>query len=62
MVEVDVDDPTTNVRDVAPWQSIHQLPRLLITPELDQPDHEDQSLQAIEEPARIIDAVKILRI
>jgi hypothetical protein len=34
----------------------------LITPELDQPDHEDQSLQAIEEPTRIIDAIKILRI
>jgi hypothetical protein len=31
----------------------------LITPELDQYDHEDQSLQAIEEPARIIDAIKI---
>jgi hypothetical protein len=60
MVEVDVDDPTTNVRDVPPLQSIHQLPRLLIMPELDQPDHEDQSLQAIEEPARIIDAIKIL--
>jgi hypothetical protein len=29
-------------------------------PELDQPDHEDQSLQAIEEQARIIDAIKIL--
>jgi hypothetical protein len=60
MVEVNVDDPTTNVRDVAPLQSIHQLPRLLIMPELDQPDHEDQSLQPIEEPARIIDAIKIL--
>jgi hypothetical protein len=62
MVEVDIDDPTTNVRDVAPKQSIHQLLRLLITPGLDQPDHEDQSLQAIGEPARIIDAIKILRI
>jgi hypothetical protein len=30
--------------------------------ELDQPDHEDQSLQAIEEPARIIDAIKIFGI
>jgi hypothetical protein len=29
-------------------------------PERDQPDHEDQSLQAIEEAARIIDAIKIL--
>jgi hypothetical protein len=29
-------------------------------PELDKPDHEDQSLQAIEEPIRIIDAIKIL--
>jgi hypothetical protein len=29
-------------------------------PELDQPDQEDQSLQAIEKPARILDAIKIL--
>jgi hypothetical protein len=62
MVEADIDDLTTNVRDVVPEQSIHQLPRLLITLEQDQPDHEDQSLQAIEEPTRIIDAIKILRI
>jgi hypothetical protein len=34
----------------------------LTTPELDQPDHEDQFLQAIEELARIVDAIKILRI
>jgi hypothetical protein len=31
-------------------------------PELDQLDQEDQSLPTIEEPARIIDAIKILRI
>jgi hypothetical protein len=34
----------------------------LITLELDQPDNEDQFLQAIEELARIIDTIKILRI
>jgi hypothetical protein len=34
----------------------------LTTPVLDQPDHEDQLLQAIKELARIVDAIKILRI
>jgi hypothetical protein len=51
VVEVDIDDLTMNVRDVAPYQSLHQLPRLSMTRERDRPDHKGLFLRAIEEQA-----------
>ena len=54
MVDVDPHDPTTTSKPEAPMQSLNQLP-MVIEPAVkqDQPDHEDQFLQAIEERARI---------
>jgi len=53
-VDVDPHDPTTTSKPEAPMQSLNQLP-MVIEPAVKQiqPDHEDQSLQAIEEQARI---------
>ena len=53
-MDVDPHDPTTTSKPEAPMQSLNQLP-MVIEPAVKQiqPDHEDQSLQAIEEQARI---------
>ena len=48
-MDVDPHDPTTTSKPEAPMQSLNQLP-MVIEPAVKQiqPDHEDQSLQAIE--------------